>query len=808
MTLPAPLHDAARDTGLALRLLARRPGFAAVALVTLALGIGAPTAIFSVVHAVLLRPLPYPEPDRVVRFRMEARSPRGPVAFDAVPATEALDWSANTTTLSAFALFNDQALTLSSSEGPFRLAGISAMPNVFDVLGVTPELGRTFDEAAATGGHEVVLSHATWKRFFASQPSIVGSSIVFDGEPYRVMGVMPDAFAFPTPEAAFWVPLQIGPGQGRGMLLPAVARLRPGATPAAVLEEGQRFLGDSGDARIQHSLFLSTLQDQLVGSVRRTLWILMAAVSLVFVIATVNIALLLLTRGASREREFSIRLALGAGRGRLVRQLFVEGMTLAALGGAAGIVLAGLSLNVLLRFAPSSIPRLQEAALDGGVLAFAVGVTVATSLMFGLLSAGRTLAIDPVRALGGSVGESRLVVAGGAPRRRLNLLAAGELTLTMVLLAGAGLLLRSFVALVLVDQGFRSHGALALQVNLPSARYPTAAARLAFHERLLERLAGAPDITVAGLITSMPNRQPTGRFDYSPVGISISPDPFSTPVAEVRMASEGFFEAMGIPLYAGRTFRPGDTANAERVIVISQQLARTLFQGQDPIGRILYSRTGNCRVVGVVGDVHPAAPSRQDAAAAYLPIRQQADVLSWAATMSVVARGGSPPALAASIRTLVLSLDSEMPPFNVRTLDDEVSRLVEGPRFSAALLGLFALIALVMAAIGVYGVMAYGAAQRTREIGVRVALGATRGQVLRLMIRDGVIVVSAGLVAGLIAAVWLTRSLTGLLHEVTPADPLALASVAALLSAVGLVAAYLPARRATRVSALDALRND
>jgi putative ABC transport system permease protein len=791
---------------LALRLLWRRPGFTAVALITLALGVGAPTAIFSIVQAVLLRPLPYHEPDRIVRFRIEASGRGAPVAFDALPVTTAIEWGTQSSTLAAMGVFNDTAMTLSSADGPFRLSGITATPNLFDLLGVAPERGRTFD-AASKDAHQILLSHDTWQRYFHADAAIVGSSVVFDGVGYLVAGVMPDQFRFPTAEAAFWVPLVLPPGGGRGMLLPAIARLRPGVTLPDVLAEGRRIMGDPANSPMHETLVAQTLQEQMVGDVRRLLWVLMAAVSFVFVIATANIALLLLTRGASREREFSVRLALGAGRARLVRQLFVEGMTLAVLGGAAGLLLAHEALRVLVHIAPAEMPRLQEASLDSQVLIFATLVTLATSVVFGILSAGRTIAIDPIRALARSAGESRLVT-GRAPRRRLNLLAAGELALTMVLLVAAGLLLRSFVGLVLVDQGFNPGSALAFRVSLPAARYPSAAARMAFHARLLDRLEHADRIAHVGLITTMPNRQPTGRFDYNPDGPRDFPDPMTMQIAEVRMASEGFFEAMGIPVLAGRTFRSEDTVGSEPVMIISQKLARLHFAGRDPIGKMLYSGTGNRRVVGVVGDVRPAEPGPDPAPSAYVPIRQDFSVLEWLSSVTVVLRGGDPRALSTDVRSLVLSLDPEMPPSGVRTLEDEVSGLVAGPRFSATVLALFAAVALVMAAVGVYGVMAYSAGQRTREIGVRIALGATRGQVLRLMLTEGLVIVAAGLGAGLIFAVWLAKSLTGLLHEVAPADPVALASVAALLLVTGIAAAYVPARRATRVSVLTALRED
>jgi putative ABC transport system permease protein len=804
--LRAPLEAVWNDAGLSIRLLRRQPAFAAVALLTLALGIGASTAVFSVVHAVLIRPLPYPEADRIVRFRIEASSPGSSVVFDALPVTTALTWGARSTTLSAMALYNDRALTLSTPDGPFRLTGISATPNLFDLLGVAPMLGETFRDAT-TGRRDIVLSHTAWTRFFAADRLAIGSTATFDHEPYRIVAVMPASFGFPTPEAMFWVPLPIDPGGSRGMVLPAIGRMRPGATVEAMLQEGRDELGDAGDARISQRLGARTLQDQMVGGVQRLLWVLLAAVGFVLAIATVNVALLLLTRGAKREREFSMRLALGAARSRLVRQLFTEGLMLGALGGAAGLGLAWLGLATLRNLAPADIPRLREASLDGEVLVFALALTFATSVLFGVLSAGRTVAVDPVRALMGA-GETPLSRSSAPSRRRLNALAAGALAMTMVLLVGAALLLRSFVGLVRVDQGYEPAGAIGLQVTLPQARYPGPAARLAFHDRLLERLAETSGVSVAGLAPTIPGRQPAGRFDFRAGGLPSDRDPFSMHVVDVHMVTEGFIEAMGLRVVAGRTFRSTDTPGAEPVMVISQSLARQEFAGRNPVGELLYSGTGNRRVVGVVADVRPVAPGAEIKPSALLPLRQNADILEWFSSVTVMARGANPRGLAAGVRALVLSLDPEMPPFNVRRLDEDVSRLVAGPRFSAFVLSVFAATAFLMAAIGVYGVMAYSTGLRTREIGVRIALGATRGDVRRLLLRDGAVVIVTGLVIGFVAAVWLAQSLTGLLHEVAPADPAVLLLVAAVLASAGLIAAFLPVRRATGSGALDALRQE
>lgn len=796
--------DLIREVRFAFRLLFRRPGFTTVALITLALGIGAPTAIFSVVQAVLLRPLPYPEADRLVRFRMEGQGNAGRVSFDALPAAEALEWGMRTETLAAMALFDDRALTLSSTNGPFRLIGVSATPNLFDVLGVSPMLGRTFDPKSRDP-KRIVLGYEMWQQHFSASPAVVGSSVVLDGDPYVVTGVMPRRFGFPAPATAFWVPLIVDQGGSRGMLLPAIARLRPGATVVEMLQEGRRIMEEMRGGMPEHTLSARTMQDQMVGGVRRVLWVLMAAVFAVFVIASTNIALLLLTRGATRHREFSVRAALGAGRASLARQLVIESAILASLGGSAGLLVAAASLTALLRLAPAEMPRLQEAALDGTVLAFTGLLTVLTSIVFGILSAGRAVATDPLSALG------RAGIAPGAARssrRRLNALVVAELSLTTVLLVGAGLLLRSFVSVLLIDQGFRHRDALALQINLPAARYPNPAARLAFHEQLLDRLKTMKEIDAAGLITMMPNRQPSARFAFNAAGRREFIDPLTTPVAEVRTASEGFIEAMGIPLVAGRTFRAEDRDGAEPVMVISEALARQHFPDARAVGRLLYSGTGDRRVIGVVRDVRPAAQDREAAGSAYLSMRQDEDVFRWFGTVTLVVRGTDLRTAAGSLRTLMLSLDPEMPPFNVRTLSDEVGGFVAGPRFSATLLGLFAGIALALAAVGVYGVMAYAAGQRTREIGVRIALGATRAAVLRLMLRDGILVVGAGLALGLSAALLLSRALTGLLHDVAPADPVALVAVAAVLASIGMAAAYVPARRATRTSALEALREE
>jgi predicted permease len=529
---------------------------------------------------------------------------------------------------------------------------------------------------------------------------------------------------------------------------------------------------------------------------------------MVSIIATTNIALLLLVRGAARVREFSIRLATGAGRGRILRQLIVEAAMLAVTGGLAGIALAGVLLDVLLRYAPPEIVRLQNASINGAVVLFAFLLIAAASVVFGVMSAGRAVSVDLLRALAANGPESSLRIPG-ASRRRLHTLAAAEVMLTLVLLVGAGLLLRSFLSLLTIDHGFDTRNAIAMQINLPASRYPTPADRMAFHQRVLERLAELPGLDAAGIAVAMPNRQPSSREAYDANGNPNVADPSSLKVTETRAISAGFIEAIGIPLRSGRTFRAGDTAGAEPVILISDRLARLHFGDADPVGRLLYSGGGRARrVIGVVGDVRPASRQGEPAAAAYVPIRQDIGIFEWFGTLSVVVRTERASALAPILRSMVLSLDREMPPFNVRTLDQEISRFVSGPRFSASALIAFAIVALVLAAVGLYGVVSYVAQQRTRELAVRTALGATRGQVWWLVLRDGVSVICVGLAAGMVAAVWLAQSITGMLHDVQPVDPLSLVLVAGLLLLVGLAAVSIPARRAARISAVEALRSE
>lgn len=784
------------------RLLAAQPGFAAVLLITLALGIGAPTAVFSVVHAVLLQPLPYPDAHRLVQFRIDARHPRGNAVFDALPAEPAMQWAVQSATLQALALYNNRALTLVTPDGPTRLSGIAATPNLFVVIGVRPLLGDSF-APTSVDTHQIVLSHATWREHFAADPAIIGRPILLDSELFLVRAVMPPEFQFPDEESRFWVPLTLTPGGSRGMLLPAIARMHRTATLPEVTEEGRRVLADGGFGNGDATLIVRTLHDQLVGPVERVVWVVFAAVGLVTVIATANLALLLLVRGAGRVQEFAIRLALGASRAQLFRQLAAEALVLSAIGGALGTVLAFALLGVLIGTAPPDVPRLREAAINAPVLLLALAITLLTGVTLAVLSTGRTLGLDVIAAWHRPAFASQRPTE--SPRRRMQLLASAELALTMVLLVAAGALLQSFVARALIDHGFDPRGAVALRVSLPPARYAGADARAAFHGELLEHLRRSAGADALGLATALPNRQPSGRFDFSRTPIAGPRDPLSMQIAEVRMATPGFIPAMGLRL-RGRDFARSDVDGAERVVIISEQMARLHFPEGDAEGNVLYSgAAGALRVAGVVSDVRPA-DGREPSPAAYLPLAQNADVLQWFSSINVILRGADSVALADAVRTAVASLDREVPVYDVRPLARELAGLVAGPRYVATVLTAFATVALVIAAIGVYGVTAYSAARRTREIGIRIALGATRVQVMRTILQDGALVIVAGLALGVLAATWLSQLITGMLHDAPPVTAGALAGVGALLAASALLAAYLPTRRATRIAAVEALR--
>ncbi|HET9372791.1 MAG TPA: FtsX-like permease family protein, partial [Vicinamibacterales bacterium] len=576
-------------------------------------------------------------------------------------------------------------------------------------------------------------------------------------------------------------------------------------TIADVRREGSAVLSSPDQPADQRAeIDVVTLREQTVGGVRQALWTLLAAVGAVLLVAVVNIALLLLTRGATRARELSVRMAIGASRGRLLRQLFVESTVLGVAGGLAGVAVAAVALRALLASAPAELPRAHEIGLDLPTLACAFALTVAASLGFGLLSAGRTLEIDLRAALGGG---SRLGALSRGLSNRLHLLAAAELALTMVLLVVAGLLIRSFVRVATLDPGFSPRGVLAFQINLPANRYPDAVERVTLGETLLSRIRALGPVQRAAMTVALPNRQSGANFAFVAEGETFTFDPASMQTAETRTVSDGFFETMGMPLVAGRAFTVADDARTEDVCIVSEGVVRKYLRGRDPIGlRIVYPQGGGARIVGIVPDVRPATAGADPKLALYLPMRQKARMFDWQTSLHFVIRAERPTALVPDIRKLATALDPVMPVYNVRTLDAELATIVAAPRFNALVLSLFAFVALALACVGTYGVFAYVVSQRTLEIGIRTALGATAGQVLWLVMRRGGVVLMAGAATGLLASLAAGRLLASQLFELNPADPATLAGTTALLVGFGCLATWLPARRALRIKPLDALR--
>jgi len=802
-----------QDARYALRMLARSPAFTLAAVATLAVGIGANAAIFSLVRAVLLRPLPFAQPERLVAL-WEANDGKGWSRMPASPPNY-LDWKAQSRSFESMGAYTDTTLVATERGGSDaqRLDGAAVTSGFFETLGVSAVHGRVFRESETSPGHPavVVLGHAVWTRRFGADPGIVGRTIRLDGDAYEVIGVMPASFRFPEPTADFWVPLSFPADVGtqRGAhYLDVVARLRPGVTAAAARAEirgiADRLRVAYPRSNTGYTAGATPLSESLVGEVAPALTMLLGAVGLVTLVACANVENLLLARAARRRPEIAIRTALGAGRARLVRQLLTESAVLAVLGAAAGLALAEASLDSIVRLAPASVPRLAQVRLDGGVLLFTAAWTVASVAIFGLAPALAALRSRPMHALRGHGAD-----AGGPPRRvgARQILVVAQVALALVLSAGAGLLIRSLARLSAVDPGFRAEGGLTYSLTLPGSRYPNEAACGAFVDRLLERMQALPGARSAGAIFGLPL---TGMSFSSSFRPSDAPPADDEPSAQLRLATRSYFGTMGIPVVAGRGFTEADRRGAPIVILISESAARKFFPRGDAIGRRLRfgARPSQTRVegevVGVVGDVRDAELGAGPTPEFYGSLEQ----VPTDQFHVVVRAAGAPDRLAASARAAVASLDPELAVSGLSTLDDVVRRSVARPRFMVQLLLVFASLALLLCAIGVYGVTAYAVSRRTREIGIRMALGADRASVRAMVLREAARLAAAGVGLGLAGAFAATRLLRGFLFEIGPADPLTHAAVAVLLGAVAVAASALPARRAARLDPIAALRTE
>ncbi|NOT09617.1 MAG: ABC transporter permease [Gemmatimonadales bacterium] len=804
------LTELRQDIGYAFRSLRRAPGFTLVATLTLALGIGATTAIFSVVRGIVLRPLPYLEPDRLALLAAVYEGDNEPYLSPA----NAYDWRSRNRSFSSMAIVEGHTAILTGAGDPERIRGYNVDADYFRILGVEPIIGRlvfTPEEAAWQGNKAVVLSEVMWRTRFGSDPTLIGRQITLDNERYRVVGVAPAERGWPG-NSMVWYPFTIDPARladGRGAwYVNLIGRLKPGVTLASAKEDlrtiGLQLEKEYPDANTGLGATAVPLHEWITGDLKRPLFVLLGGVAFVLLIACANVANLLLVRGVAREGELAVRTALGAGRGRLVRQLATESMVLSLIGAAGGLLFAVLATSLLVKAAPASIPRLSAIHTDGAVLLFAFGVSTVTGLLFGLLPARLVVRRDlacTIRESGRSGGRR----AGGARVRRL--LIVGEVALAVMLLSGAGLLIRSFDRLVRVDPGFRTEGSVSFALSLPDAKFPTREHQAAFVASMMERLRSIPGVQAAGTALGMPLTAFSWNFNFAIAGRPPL-QPSQQPTAEIRVATPGYFATMGMPIVAGRGFTEADRAGGQKVMIISEAAALRFFPGENPLGRYITSSwsrgdaTLEGEVIGVVGDAKQSSLATATLPQFWAPYDQ------WPVTsFNVVLHSARElQSVVADARRVIKELDSELALAQVKTLDTVLAESVAQPRFYMILLSAFAGVALLLSAIGIYGVIAYLVGQRTREIGIRVALGASRQRVAGLIVREGIALTSAGLVLGVLGALAVTRLMGALLFDVAPTDPVTFVAVAMLLAAVGVGASFIPALRAAQVDPAMTMR--
>ena len=800
-----------KDIRFGFRTLAKTPGTTLAALIALALGIGANSAIFSVVSGVLLKPLPYPEPERlmsVMNKNPQAGLPRFNIS---IPDFE--DFRRQNRSFEGLTAYITGRFNLTGGDRPEAIQGAAVTAGFFHVLRREPVLGQAFrpEDELPGGGKVVVLSDSLWRRRFGADRGIVGRGVTLDGESYTVVGIAPPGMDFPE-KRELWVPLTLDgrPTRGRHDLT-VVGRLKPGVTLRQAQTEMAEIAGrlerQYPDTNTGWGTVVIPLAELEVEDIRTALLVLLVFVSFVLLIAIADVANLLLARVASRDREIALRAVLGAGRGRLVRQMLTETLVLFLAGGAVGLLLAAWGVRALVALDPEGIPRSGEIHLDSRVLLFTLAVSLGTGLLCGLVPALTVAG----RRLGEALKEGGRAVAGGRRGRLVrDGLVLAQIALTLALLLGAGLLIRSFARLRSVDPGFRPQGTLVAGMDLPPAKYPDKARQVAFYQALLERVRALPGVEQAGVFFPLPLSGDDMLLVFAVEGRP-APPPNQEPATSVRSVTPGALEALGIPLRRGRLFNDRDDASAPPVLLVNEAMAAQIWPHQDPLGqRITFGdpkKNPNPRwytVVGVVGNVRHEALSQAPGPEAYWPHLQ-----SPLPGPSLVLRGrGDPARFVAPVRAAVAAIDPDLPLNKVAPMTEMVAASLAQSRFKAVLLALFAGLALVLALVGVYGVVSYSVAQRAHEIGIRMALGAEGRQVLGLVIRQGMTQVLIGLALGLAGAWYASRFLAGQIYGLSATDPLTFVAVPLGLAAVALVANYLPARRATRVDPLDALRQE
>ena len=795
-----------QDVVFALRMLRKAPAFTAAAVFAMALGIGANTAIFTVVKRVLLQPLPYSDPSRIVDV---SETHQGRVTSVSPP--NFADWRAQNRTLDAIGIYTDTVLTLAGGAEPLRVSAAMIDAAVLPVLGVTPAVGRAFteDDTRVGARRVVMLGHGIWQRVYGGRPGIAGQTITLEGRPFEVVGVMPAGFDFPG-EAELWVPFTLTPqdladSQRGAHYVSAVGRLRPGVSIDQARQDldaiEQAIARQHPDKLAGYGVAVAPLLDSMVEGVQRPLLILFGAVGFVLLIACVNVSNLLLARATTRTGEIAVRSALGAGRWRLVRQLLAESVVLALAGGAAGLLLGSWGVRALMAVAPPDLPRAAAVSMDASILVFSLVLALLAGVVFGTAPAivasrpDLTAFLKDVRRDGAT--------AGGRGRLRAALVAA-QVALALVLLAGAGLAARSFDRLLHVDPGFQAAGVLTFRITLPEATYPTAASQTQFFRDYVERIQQHPGIAAAGGVSMAPVTRAGFGGSFTIYGRPAGGDEGN---AQIRAVTPGYMEALRIPLRAGRLIEPRDSESAARVALISETAARRFWPGENPVGKQLRLHINEPsrlprEIIGIVGDVRTRGLELDPVPVVYVPHAQY-----FADSMTIMARtSGDPMQALPQLKSILKSIAPGVALSRARTLDAAVAANVAEPRFRTLLLSIFAIVSLALAAVGLYGVVAFSVNQRRAELGLRIALGADPSSVLRLVLREGMAPVAAGILIGLGGAAVLARVMKTLLFNVDTLDPLTFGSVAVTLAAVAFAACYVPARRATTVDPATALR--
>jgi len=802
------------DLRIAVRALWKNPGFTLIVVFILALGIGGTTAIFSAVRAVLLRPLAFPEPERLVRAFNVTRGRRGTVS-----PPDFSDWRTQSTAFTGLAAMNEGSFALTGDGPAEQIPGAAVTGDFFGVMAVAPLLGRPLGRADAEIGapRTVVLGYRVWERRFGGDSSVIGTTATFDGESHTVVGVMPAGFTYPD-DADVWLPLAFTDDdlatQRGAHYLDVIGRLKPGVTleraEGELRQVAARIASAYPRTNAEGSADVLLLREAMVGNVRPAMRILFGAVALVLLIACTNVASLTLVRGLGREREFAIRAALGAERLRLVRALLVESLALATLGGGAGLVLATWLSHLIAQVRSAGIPLLDQTTLDGPVLVFAGAASVLTGLLFGMLPAWQAASLAGLSQK--LKDEARGTSGARARLRTRNTLVVVQTALAVVLLVGAGLLMRSFVRLQAVDPGFDPDGVLTFGVSLPDAGYAQSTARADFGARLTERLEALPGVEAAGAVFGLPlSGFRYGISGWALDGRQLDDAEQDRTSVQVRIVTPHYFTAMGIAVRRGRGIEPTDRKGTPPVMVINESAAKLLWPGTDPLGhrftigtRLGEPNRAGGEVVGLIGDIKEDGMGRAASPTIFLAHAQFSEGYLGVA----VRTAGDPAALVASVRAALADVDPNVPMYRVRTMRQLLGDAVGQPRLYMLLVGAFAAVALLLAATGLYGVLAQGVAQRTREIGIRVALGAGRRAIVHMVLRQALALAAVSITVGLVATLFATGLLRGLLYDVRPNDPLTLGGVVVTLVAVTSLAAALPARKAARVEPMEALRHE